>query len=148
MIHTSKRLGGLALIAILPTACTPSYHVVIDEGPPASGTELPLRLICQRPVTDVEIGGQTLAMNIDAGGHHTFRLQPHLVERLSSVEPTGGSTISSDAAGRLSLEHELRVPEIRLGDIVLRDSDVHEFGVGLPDEVDAQVSGSIGAATG
>jgi hypothetical protein len=134
------------ILATIIAGCAPSYHLVIDQGPPTSGTELPLRFIYQLPVTNIDIDGETLSMIIDAGGHHTFTLQPRTVERLASVQTTGRSTVSADASGRLSRERELHAPEIRLGGIVLRDVDGHEFRFGLPGELDAQIDGYIGAA--
>jgi hypothetical protein len=146
LISSLLRRPVLLVLTTIIAGCAPSYQLIIDQGPPVSGTELPLRFIYQLPVTDIEIDGEALSMIIDAGGHHTFTLQPRTAERLASIRTTGRSTVSADASGRLSLERELHAPEIRLGGIVLRDVDGHEFRFGLPGELDTQIDGYIGAA--
>ena len=138
-------LGLVVLLALV--ACSPSHHAIVEQFPPTSGTELPLRFVYNLPITDVRIGDDVVALIVDVGGHDTITLERDAVDRLAPVYATGKRAASSRLDGSRSFDREIIVPDMRIGgDVVLRDVEGHEIDLGGPVGLEGAVDGYLGAA--
>jgi predicted aspartyl protease len=136
-------LGLVASMALLE-GCSTSYRADVIDPPMASGQSLPVTFVLNLPVIEVGIGDQMLKLIVDVGGHDNITLTAAALKRLPIVTHTGVSHMSFNAAGKLTRDAEIIVPELRLGEVVLWNVTGHELQ--LPEQLADKVDGYVGAA--
>ncbi len=140
------RAGTAALTAALVASlagCGASYRAVVGTPPPRSGQTLPVTFVLNLPLIEAGIGDQVVRLIVDVGGHDNITLTAQALERLPMVARTGRSHVSFNAAGKATNDAEIIVPELRLGEVVLRDVTGH--GVQLPEPIEHAADGYLGA---
>lgn len=119
MPRTRLSIASLGcLIAVGAAACSrPPAYAHLD-GPPCS--QVPLRVEKGLMLIDVTVAGSNLPLIVDTGSVQSITLLPEDLERLR-LPLNGQSRTIHDAKGNSLKVRGFTVPELRIGQVVLRE---------------------------
>jgi hypothetical protein len=86
---------------------------------------VPIELMNNFPIVEVEIDGRRLPLMFDLGGSDQIVLSAEALRTLH-VEPLDGIYAWKDAKGNRLESRRFRIPELRIGSLVMRDVTGHE----------------------
>jgi hypothetical protein len=110
------RLAGAGLLVIAATASGTSAQAPVT---------VPIELINNFPVLEVDVGGRSVAVMFDLGGSDEIVLSKVALASLR-VERRAETYAWVDAKGNRLESQTFRIPELRIGSLVLRDVTGHE----------------------
>src|SRR5215510_12306352 len=99
-------------------------------GAPAEPVRLPLTILRNNPVTNIEVAGHEIQIGIDTGGG-VLGLTHQALKQAGAVE-LGETTVWTDANGQAHEARRFRVPQIRLGGRSFTNLDAIEAQKAMP----------------
>lgn len=123
--------------------CAASHKATIQQPPPPQGQPLSVEFVYNLPVVDASVGDEPVRLIVDLGGHDTVTLKEETLDRLPAVTRTWRRNASLNAAGKMTFDNEIIVPELRLGDVLV--TEVHGHTITLPPQLATEVDGYVGA---
>lgn len=133
------------MLRTLPCGAIFLLTVAAASATPQSSVTVPIELINNFPVLEIMIGDKRIPVMFDLGGSDQIVLSTDALAPLH-VEPLAETYAWVDAKGNRLESRRFRVPELRIGSLVLRDVSGHEDAEAETYRKTPAGAGYIGAA--
>jgi hypothetical protein len=127
--------------------CTALPFIAVAQSEPAADAPVtvPIELVNNFPVLDVSVDDQSVPVMFDLGGSDEIVLSKAALDSLP-VERLAETYAWVDAKGNRLESRRFRIPELRIGSLVLRDVSGHEDAEAATYRKTPAGAGYIGAA--
>jgi hypothetical protein len=139
-------VGGRSMPQLLACGlCLLAVSRIASSAPTQSPVAVPIELLNNFPVLEVAIGDRRIPLMFDLGGSDEIVLSSDALRSLQ-VEYLDETYVWVDAKGNRLESRKFRVPELRIGSLVLRDVSGHEDAEAATYRKTPAGKGYIGAA--